>query len=48
MSRSRDLGDVGSKANFLDNVSTDLGDFSGQSIPHIIPGILYPAVEGKD
>ena len=43
MSRSRDLGDVGSKANFLDNVSTDLGDFSGQSIPHIIPGVLYPA-----
>ena len=48
MSRSRDLGDVGSKANFLDNVSTDLGDFSGQSIPHIIPDVLYPAVEGKD
>lgn len=48
MSRARDLGDVGSKANFLDNVSTDLGDFSGQSIPHIIPDVLYPAVEGKD
>ena len=48
MSRARDLGDVGSKANFLDNVSTDLGDYSGQSIPHIIPDVLYPAVEGKD
>ena len=48
MSRSRDLGDAASKANFLDNVSTDLGDFSGQSIPHIIPDVLYPAVEGKD
>jgi len=48
VSRSRDLGDVGSKANFLDNVSTDLGDYSGQSIPHIIPDVLYPAVEGKD
>jgi len=47
MSRSRDLGDVGSKANFLDNVSTDLGDYSGQSIPHIVPRYLHPAIEGK-
>ena len=44
MSRARDIADLGNEASG-GLTSSDISDI--QVIPHIIPGVLYPAISGK-
>ena len=46
MSRARDIADLGNEASG-GLTSSDISDLNDNITPHIIPGVLYPAISGK-